>query len=88
MEQKKSNEFTKEIKSVKIELPPNLFTYLKENDKRLVEVKHLGGHSVLGTTYLMELKSIKDDTSEQCVFRLFNANRLLNLNFLFQKQWD
>ena len=87
MEQKKSNEFTKEIKSVKIELPPNLFTYLKENDKRLVEVKHLGGHSVLGTTYLMELKSIKDDTPEQCVLRLCNSARPFEFEF-FQKQWD
>ena len=85
MEQKKSNEFAKEIKSVKIELPPNLFTYLKENDKRLVELKHLGGHSVLGTTYLMELKSIKDDTPEQCVFRLFTAIRPFEFEFFISK---
>jgi thiamine kinase-like enzyme len=85
MEQKKSNEFTKEIKSVKIELPPNLFTYLKENDKRLVEVKHLGGHSLLGTTYLLELKSIKDDTPEQCVLRLCNSVKPFEYEFFISK---
>ena len=59
MDEKSNKEFKKEIKNVKIEIPPSLFTYLKENDKRLVELKHLGGHSLLGaTTYLMELKSI------------------------------
>ena len=85
MDQKTSNEFTKEIKTVQIELPPNLFTYLKENDKRLVELKYLGGHSLLGTTYLMELKSIKDDTPEQCVFRLFTAIRPFEYEFFISK---
>ena len=84
-EVKKSNEVRKEIKSLKIELPPSLFTYLKENDKRLEEVKHLGGHSVLGTTYLIELKSIKDDTPENSVLRLFTANRTFEFEFFISK---
>ena len=79
-------EMTKEIKSVKIEIPPSLFTYLKENDKRLVDVKHLGGHSVLGaTTYLLELKSIKDDTPENSVFRLFTGSRPFEFEFFISK---
>ena len=85
MDEKSNNEMKKEIKSVKIEIPPSLFTYLKENDKRLVELKHLGGHSLLGTTYLMELKSNKDDTSENCVFRLFNASRPFEFEFFISK---
>ena len=85
MEKKSNNEVKKEIKPVKIELPPSLFTYLKENDKRFVELKHLGGHSVLGTTYLMELKNIKDDSSEQCVFRLFTAIRPFEFEFFISK---
>ena len=85
MDKKSNKEFKKEIKSVKIEIPPSLYTYLKENDKRLVELKHLGGHSVLGTTYLMELKSIKDDTSEKCVFRLLNGSRPFEFEFFISK---
>ena len=85
MDKKSNKEVKKEIKSVKIEMPPSLFTYLKENDKRFVELKHLGGHSLLGTTYLMELKSIKDDTSENCVFRLFNSSRPFEFEFFISK---
>jgi len=82
---KEDKQVKKEIKSVKIEIPPNLFTYLKDNDKRLEEVKHLGGHSVLGSTYLLELKSIKDDTPDRCVFRLFTAIRPFEFEFFISK---
>jgi len=82
---KEDKEVKKEIKSVKIEIPPNLFTYLKDNDKRLEEVKHLGGHSIFGSTYLLELKSIKDDTPDRCVLRLFTANRPFEFEFFISK---
>ena len=85
MNEKSNKEVKREIKSVKIELPPSLFTYLKENDKRLVELKHLGGHSVLGTTYLMELKSNKDDTSENLVIRIFTGIRPFEFEFFISK---
>ena len=85
MDEKSNKEFKKEIKNVKIEIPPSLFTYLKENDKRLVELKHLGGHSLLGTTYLMELKSNKDDTSENLVIRIFTGIRPFEFEFFISK---
>jgi hypothetical protein len=85
MNEKSNNQVKNALKSVKIELPPSLFIYLKENDKRLEEVKHLGGHSVLGTTYLLELKSIKDETPEQCAFRLFTAIRPFEFEFFISK---
>jgi thiamine kinase-like enzyme len=85
MDEKSNNQAKNALKSVKIELPPSLFIYLKENDKRLEEVKHLGGHSVLGTTYLLELKSIKDETPEQCAFRLFTAIRPFEFEFFISK---
>ncbi len=75
----------KEIKSVKIEIPPSLFTYLKENDKRLEEVKHLGGHSITANTYLLELKSIKDETPDRCVFRLFPPHKPFEFEFYISK---
>lgn len=85
MAEKSNKDIKKEKKNANIEIPPSLFTYLKENDKRLVELTHLGGHSVLGTSYLMELKSIKDDTPDKCVFRLLNAIRPFEFEFFISK---
>ena len=48
-------------------------------------MKHLERHSVLGTTYLIELKSIKDDTSENFAFRLFTGIRLFEFEFFISK---
>ena len=89
MDGKSNNDTKKEVtekqKSVNIEIPPSLFTYLKENDKRLVGLTHLGGHSQAAVSYLMELKSIKDDTPDKCVFRLFGENRPFEYEFYISK---
>jgi len=62
-------------KLVPKDVPENIKSYLKEKNQEFVKLELSGGHSIFGESFIMDVKSLSDNSSKRYMYRKFKPFR-------------
>ena len=56
-------------------VPENIKSFLKEKNQEVIKLELSGGHSTFGESFIMDAKSLSDNSSVRYMYRQFKPNR-------------
>ena len=62
-------------KLVPKDIPENIKSFLKEKNQEFVKLELSGGHSIFGESFILDAKSLSDNSSIRYMFRKFKSFR-------------